>query len=113
MKPTATFRFFRSDFTAAAISRRVLGASGANDFSMKTFTPFFTAYSNIIGRNAAWVVSSNSRPSECDSSYSGLPWSRTQSGTLEPAKDVLGCHAPKRLAHSIIEPRPRLHGDLA
>ena len=39
--------------------------------------------------------------------YSGLPWCRTQSGMLEPAKDVLGCHTPKRLAQGIIEPRPR------
>ena len=64
MKPTPTLRFFFSDSSAAASSRRVLGASGANDFSMKTFTPFFTAYSNIIGRNAAWVVSSTTSPGE-------------------------------------------------
>ena len=35
--------------------------------------------------------------------YNGLPWSRTQSGMSEPAKDVLGCHAPKRLARGIID----------
>src|SRR5271157_4982668 len=40
-------------------------------------------------------------------SYSGLPWCCTQSGMSEPAEDVLGCHAPQRLAHGIIEPRPR------
>ena len=39
--------------------------------------------------------------------YSGLPWCCTQSGMSEPAEDVLGCHAPQRLAHGIIEPRPR------
>ena len=49
--------------------------------------------------------------------YSGLPWCRTQSGMLEPAKDVLGCHTPKRLAQGITAPSssssPRLDGDLA
>src|SRR5271157_6658056 len=38
--------------------------------------------------------------------YSGLPWCCTQSGMSEPAENVLGCHAPQRRAHGIIEPRP-------
>src|SRR5512142_1535674 len=42
--------------------------------------------------------------------YSGLPMSCTQTGVSEPTKDVLGGHAPQRLAQGIVEfgLRPRL-----
>src|SRR5512147_3258143 len=41
--------------------------------------------------------------------YSGLPMSCTQAGVPEPAEDVLGGHAPQRLAQGLVEPglRPR------
>ena len=53
MKPAATLRFFFSEMADARSSRRTEGASTANDFSMKTFTPFCTAYSKCKGRKAA------------------------------------------------------------
>ncbi len=43
-------RFFFLASSPACIIRRKLGASGPNDFSMNTFTPFFTAYSSWSGR---------------------------------------------------------------
>ncbi len=62
MKPTPTLRFFCSASSAAASQRRTAGPSVANDFSANTFTPLRTAYSNIMGRNAAWVVSRTMSP---------------------------------------------------
>jgi len=56
MKPQPTFSPFFSESSAAARRRRFAGASTANDFSMKTFTPFETACSKCSGRKAAWVV---------------------------------------------------------
>ena len=37
---------------------KAMGESVAKDFSANTFTPLETAYSNISGRKAAWVVKS-------------------------------------------------------
>ena len=61
-RPAAILRFFFSASSPALISRRRPGTSGANDFSMKTFTPFFTAYSNCMGRKAAKLVSMATSP---------------------------------------------------
>ena len=56
MKPQPTLRFFFSDSSADLSIRRTPGESTANDFSMNTLTPFWTAYSKCSGRNAAGVV---------------------------------------------------------
>ena len=62
----------------------------------------------IRGRGFATDLSLHrTRPAGVVICYSGLPWCCTQSGMAEPAEDVLGCHVPQRLAHGIIEPRPR------
>ena len=56
ISPAASLRFLAS---AACPARRTCftpPGSGANVFSMKMFTPFSTAYSRCVGRNAACVV---------------------------------------------------------
>ena len=45
IRPAAILRFFFSAASPALMTRRTPAGSVANDFSMKTLTPFSTAYS--------------------------------------------------------------------
>ena len=62
MKPAPTLRFFFSDASTDWSIRRTPGESTANDFSMNTLTPFWTAYSKCSGRKAAGVVRITTSP---------------------------------------------------
>ena len=84
ISPPAIFRFLALAASPARSTRRMPGASTANDFSMKTFTPLLTAYSKCIGRKAACVVRSTTSPGPSESMaflYASKPMNARSEGT--------------------------------
>ncbi len=62
ISPPAILRFFFVASSPAFSTRRMPGASTANDFSMNTWQPLATAYSRWMGRKPGGVVNSTSPP---------------------------------------------------